>query len=291
MTRTSYNTQLGNSAPDITGKSKIYENRICFTDYQPSGREKSDYPSLMKFQEWVFLANPLQGDASIKGSPKDDLIEAGVAFNYFDFDNPTRPTSIHVLDGDAGDDLIYGGFGNNRAYGRAGDDLLFSGSDHGWNYLSGGLGCDQLVGHRNRQEGSEGVTFGFDEISFSSSTIKNISNRAKKSKKSKGTPKADSSNSFGLENADIITNFSSATGDHVGIRLSAFQADAVRFRAISTTAELDAAFASGDNFIYDQSTGYLHFDQNGSSAGFGKGGVFARLDGSPTVNAVDLITV
>ena len=290
MARTSYIPQLGNSAPDITGNHKIYENRICFTDYQPSGREKSDYPSLMRFQEWVFLANPLQGDASIKGSPKDDLIEAGVAFNYVDYGNPTKPTSIHILDGGAGDDLIYGGMGNNRAYGRAGDDLLVSGSRYG-NYLSGGLGCDQLAGSAYRTEGSEGVTFAFDEISFGSSTTKNISNRTKKSKKSKGVSKTADSNSFGLENADIVTNFSSASGDHIGIKLSAFQSDAIRFRAISTTAELDAAFASGDNFIYDQSTGYLHFDQNGTSAGFGNGGVFARLDGNPIVNAADLITV
>ncbi|MEH2165516.1 MAG: hypothetical protein V7K41_02330 [Nostoc sp.] len=41
--------------------------------------------------------------------------------------------------------------------------------------------------------------------------------------------------------------------------------------------------------IYDAVSGQLFYNQNGSAAGFGSGGLFATLTGAPTLSASDFV--
>ncbi|MBW4677184.1 MAG: hemolysin, partial [Desmonostoc geniculatum HA4340-LM1] len=49
------------------------------------------------------------------------------------------------------------------------------------------------------------------------------------------------------------------------------------------------AGTSTATIVYDSVSGQLFYNQNGSAAGFGSGGLFATLTGAPTLTASDFL--
>ena len=128
--------------------------------------------------------------------------------------------------------LISSADGNNSLYGDGGNDTLIGGS--GYNRLHGGMGADMLSGGN-----------GFDDFHFD---------------------ERESSPDF-----DTITNFSSAQSDTIYFSSNAFTGLAGTFGQMSV--DNPAAFSLGteatttaQRIIYDQATGALWYDEDGSAA-------------------------
>ena len=148
--------------------------------------------------------------------------------------------------------VLTGNRGNNILDGGAGDDTLFGGA--GNDILTGGLGADQFV--------------------FRS-----------------GVPYASAD--FGV---DVITDFNRLDGDKIVLSKSSFTAltsaaggalNASEF-AVINAATNGSAGGLAARIIYNQGTGDLIYNQNGTGAGFGSGGTFARRSGA-SLTASDLL--
>jgi Ca2+-binding RTX toxin-like protein len=94
---------------------------------------------------------------------------------------------------------------------------------------------------------------------------------------------ADTFNFFNKQTLDAstcdhITDFSS--NDTIQISRSAFGISSANlsFFSCSGSSELTVALASNALFVYDTSSGYLYWNQNGHDNGTGSGGIFAALD-------------
>ncbi len=155
------------------------------------------------------------------------------------------------LDGYEGDDTLLGGLGSDRLFGNVGSDSLLGGS--GNDNLTGGLGTDQF--------------------SFSSAAEFNLSD-------------------FG---ADTIVDFSSGE-DQISLSLSSFtQLASGVGPGFSTATEFaivtkdGLAATSAAMIVYNASNGKLFYNPNGTNTGFGAGGRFATLSGSPVLSAADFV--
>ena len=157
------------------------------------------------------------------------------------------------LDGLAGEDKLDGGSGTDTLLGGDGEDTLLGGS--GADFLNGGGGNDTLIGGA----GSDTITSG---AGFNTYVYNNI-----------------------LEGGDILTDFepnSTSFDDTIAVSASGFGGNLTAGGFIKE-AEFTlgtAATDSTDRFIYDQATGGLFFDVDGT------GGLnqrlVATLQGAPT---------
>jgi hypothetical protein len=95
---------------------------------------------------------------------------------------------------------------------------------------------------------------------------------------------------FGVKGADTITDFNTEDGDQLIISPEVLTgiSDTPVFKAASSKKEFKTALKSDSDLIYYQPTGELFYDQNGSRKGFGKGGLFAVIDGAPALTAQDI---
>jgi len=93
---------------------------------------------------------------------------------------------------------------------------------------------------------------------------------------------------FGTKSADTITDFNPEEGDVIALSPKALPGLRSAELGIATTkSDLNTLYRNAANIIYYQPTGQLIYDQNGSGKGFGKGGIFAILAGSPELSAND----
>ena len=84
--------------------------------------------------------------------------------------------------------------------------------------------------------------------------------------------------------ADHITNFSTKDKDKVQISSSVFGLSSKgTFKIAKNLKALDQLSKSNTQFIYSKADGGLYFNQNGPEAGFGTGGIFAILEGNPSL--------
>ena len=94
---------------------------------------------------------------------------------------------------------------------------------------------------------------------------------------------------FGAATADRITNFNPKEKDKLQIQLSQFGADAAgTFKIAKNAKALSKALVSSVDFVYLKSSGELYYNENGAAAGFGNGGVFAVIEGHPTIKAANI---
>ncbi|MDX2229547.1 MAG: DUF4347 domain-containing protein [Leptolyngbyaceae cyanobacterium bins.349] len=135
---------------------------------------------------------------------------------------------------------------------------------------SGGQANDKLIG--NRVNNVLTGNLGSDEFIFTSG-------------------RAFNSADFGV---DTLADFSSAQGDAIVLSQSSFNALTVSGGAIATTefAVINeptngAAGNLAAKLVYNQGTGDLFYNPNGAAGGFGDGGQFATLTGSPLLAATD----
>ena len=96
---------------------------------------------------------------------------------------------------------------------------------------------------------------------------------------------------FLASTADHITDFIGSQGDRIQINKSAFGMDPNVPSSVvtSSSSQLSTASTTANTFVYDSTTGHLYWNQNGSAAGFGSGGVFAILDNKAAFNSSFLL--
>ena len=168
------------------------------------------------------------------------------------------------LTGSNRDERLDGRGGNDQLIGRGGDDILIGGS--GKDRLNGGSGNDKLNGGAGNDTltGAAGVdTFVYD-------TGRNFRRR---------DIGVDKIVDFMLDEDTIVlsrTTFSKIES----LAGSILQ----EFEVVDSN---NAAIKSNAFIVYNQSNGNLYYNQNGSNNGFGSGGLFARLERSPALEATD----
>jgi Ca2+-binding RTX toxin-like protein len=92
--------------------------------------------------------------------------------------------------------------------------------------------------------------------------------------------------------SDFITDFSSAEGDKLVIHRGTFGAGSGALVICADNAQLNAALSTDASFAYNQASGQLFYNQNGSADGFGKpklGGLMATITGAPDMITSDFI--
>jgi Ca2+-binding RTX toxin-like protein len=155
--------------------------------------------------------------------------------------------------GNALDNVINGNSAANELRGEAGNDSLDGKA--GNDLLDGGAGRDLLTG------GS-----GADRFRFATA------------------------GPFGTAQADRITDFSRSEGDRIEISRSAFGLAtnaSLSVQTVSNDADLSRALGSSTLLVQDLRDGSILFNQNGSAAGVGQGGVFAVVSQGLTLQAGD----
>jgi len=153
------------------------------------------------------------------------------------------------LTGSAGSDTLLGGDGSDTLAGAAGADILIGG--YGNDNLTGGTGADQFR--------------------FAGGNVTN--------------PTGLGTSQLGV---DLITDFNSTEGDKIVLSKATFAAltsaaganalATSEIGSINTTAAFELLTTNGAAIVYNQSTGHLIYNSNGSTLGLGNtGGVFATL--------------
>ena len=180
--------------------------------------------------------------------------------NVAGFDN-----SNDVINGQSGNDIINGNSGDDLLRGGEGDDILIGG--RGDDVLIGGVGADFFVYNSN--------------VEFTSTVV----------------------------GVDAIADFNSSEGDKIVLDKTTFGAfplllsETLRERvAVGIASAAGTGFSNLNDFqitnlagtstakiVYDPVIGQLFYNQNGSAAGFGSGGLFATLTGAPTLRASDFV--
>ena len=133
---------------------------------------------------------------------------------------------------------------DNLINGNADNNVLRG--EAGNDLLDGGAGCDVLTGGT-----------GADRFRFATA------------------------GAFGTAQADRITDFSRSEGDRIELSRSAFglsNSVTISFEAVNNDADLSRMLSSGTLLVQDLRDGSLLFNQNGSAAGAGLGGLFATLN-------------
>ncbi|MEH2058963.1 MAG: hypothetical protein V7K97_22965 [Nostoc sp.] len=157
--------------------------------------------------------------------------------------------SNDVINGQGGNDLINGLSGNDLLTGGNGNDTLIGGA--GNDILVGGAGADSFLYNTN--------------AAFESSAI----------------------------GEDTISDFNSCQGDKIVLDKTTFSViTSVVGNGFSNKSDFQvttSAATSTAKIAYDPLSGQLFYNENGSAAGFGSGGLFATLSGAPTLTASDLV--
>jgi Ca2+-binding RTX toxin-like protein len=162
--------------------------------------------------------------------------------------------SNDLLNGDRLNNTILGLAGNDTLRGGQGDDQLIGGG--GNDLIVGGAGGDRLIGG-NGLDTLRGGT-GEDQFIF-----QNVQNKA-----------------------DRILDFD-VTEDVILIRKSGFDLDLGKGRLANARFTIGSGAGDrGDRFIYNDQTGALIFDADGSGAGEGR--AIAFLSNSPDLTAADI---
>ena len=196
-------------------------------------------------------ANSNQTSASEQSSDITATLAAGIRNLTL-----TGSTAINGT-GNTLDNRIIGNQAANELWGGAGDDNLDG--QAGNDLLDGGDGRDVLTGG-----------LGADRFRFA-------------------TPGA-----FGTVQADRITDFSRSEGDRIELSRSAFGLSAgatLSFQTVNNDADLTRALGSSTLLIQDLRNGSILFNQNGTAAGAGQGGVFAVVNQGLTLQGSDFAFV
>ena len=142
---------------------------------------------------------------------------------------PVKPDQENRwLEGGAGNDQMYDGFGSDHLIGGAGNDVIRA-LGGGNDVIIGGLGDDTLAG------GSGADTFIFYSLN---------------------------------EGTDTVTDFDRSQGDTLKLLLEGFSASDLKSGLLDETQFVlgTQATDTSDRFIYDPSTGVLLFDADGSGS-------------------------
>ena len=99
-------------------------------------------------------------------------------------------------------------------------------------------------------------------------------------------------NEFGKGVADVVTDFNRSQGDKILLSTNTFgDIGQVTIQTVKSSKQAKQAGTSTNEFIYEGKKGLLYFNENGSQKGFGEGGIFADLQGAPSLGASDFTIV
>ena len=172
-----------------------------------------------------------------------------------------------------GNDTIYGGAGNDQVYGGTANDSVFGGD--GNDQLSGGAGNDTYDGGNGNDSFAEGGDTNGDGLDKMNGGAGNDTMHGgfKNDTLTGGTGHDAFVFSATLEsnNIDTITDFN-AVDDVMWLNNEATTFPGLPLGALAATAFKNigpggSAVDSSDRILYDQSTGQLYFDADGSGAG------------------------
>ncbi|NET42554.1 esterase-like activity of phytase family protein [Okeania sp. SIO2B3] len=225
----------------------------------------------------------------IPGTPGDNNLEGGTGD-----DNIDGLAGNDTINGSAGDDDINGNSGEDRLSGGDGDDLVNGGlgsdiifGNNGGDNLIGRLGNDRMLGGDGEDtlsggQGRDRLNGGADDDTLTGGASIDRFIFAANDEFSQA--------SLGI---DEITDFNPD--------LDLILLDLRTFTEITTTAgedigdEFEIVESNGDAasseaiVVYNSSNGALFYNANGSDGGFGDGGQFATLTGTPTISAEDFV--
>ncbi len=196
-----------------------------------------------------------EGDDEITTGGYDDSLTGGEGN-----DTLNGGSGNDTLDGGVGDDSLDGGYDSDTLNAGEGNDVL--NGDSGNDTLIGGKGDDLLTG------GSGADRFVYDtNTPFTPDTV----------------------------GRDIITDFQGGS-DKIVLDKTTFasltSSSGNGFSVLNEFALIDddALAATTEALIaYNQTTGNLFYNQNGSDAGLGSGGQFLTLTSNPQLTATDFI--
>lgn len=237
----------------------------------------------------------------VRGVGGDDLIDGGIdndtlygqdGADYLSGDNGADEISggagNDTGSGDAGDEYIFGGTGDDVISGVEGNDSIFGGSDadrlfggDGSDLFYGGDGDDFLVGGAqgdtlNGGNGADTLSGGVDDDALSGGDGKDVlsggdgwdflrGGRGNDSLTGGAGNDVFNFNYLGTSNADRIADFVHGT-DKIGLDSATFAG----VHAAVTAGELrlgPAAQDGDDRIIYDQASGRLYYDPDGTRNG------------------------
>ncbi|MDJ0744503.1 MAG: DVUA0089 family protein [Xenococcaceae cyanobacterium MO_167.B27] len=206
------------------------------------------------------------GNDVLRGAAGNDSLNGGGGN-----DTLLGGTANDVLRGGTGRDRLNGGRGNDTLIGGSANDVLRGGT--GSDSLNGGRGNDTLIGGSANDvlrggTGSDIFVFDtgsvFDISDLGVDRILDFSGNSDRINLSKDTFAAlDNTNNGPLRNSD--------------------------FEVVTSNA---LAKGSSAEIVYNSSNGNLYYNENNAAAGFGNGGLFAKLIGSPDdLSARDFVVV
>ena len=98
----------------------------------------------------------------------------------------------------------------------------------------------------------------------------------------------DNKSDFGSKSIDKINDFNASEGDKILLDKEAFGfSKKMKFKTVSNKKGLMKSALTGKDLIYFQDKGLLYFNENGKDDGWGDGGKFVKLIGTPDLNAND----
>jgi len=99
--------------------------------------------------------------------------------------------------------------------------------------------------------------------------------------------------SFSASTADRISDFSPSEGDKLQILKNIYRIKSanVSLTIAQTTSNVDAALRGSALFVYNLSSGELIWNENGTTRGFGRGGIIAVFDNKTSLSSTDLVLI
>jgi Ca2+-binding RTX toxin-like protein len=190
-----------------------------------------------------------------------DSVQSSVNFTLSNFvENLTLTGTATDGIGNNSNNVIIGNNSNNLLEGGAGNDTLNGG--RGNDILRGGAGNDVLVGDRGKDVLTGGA--GADSFVFDINAAYNQAAMGK----------------------DVVKDFTSRV-DKIVLDQTTF-GQIARADIALVADDADAAIST-KKITYSEETGRLFFNANGTASGFGKGGYFATLQGSPSLVVSDFV--
>ena len=280
-----YETGKSNGSTSAIGLDKLLSiEEACGGSGNDTINGRTDVSSQLEGAAGNDTLNGGRFNDELIGGSGNDVLNGGAGFDCADYADATSNLTINLGNGTNG--FAQGGSDVGRdtlnsieeACGGKGNDSITGRSDVS-SQLEGGLGNDNLSGGKYGDTliGGEGTDFLNGALGTDALT---------------GGLGADvfAFTSWGTSNVDHITDFYSSQGDKIQVSKSAFRitASVVSLSVVNGSTQLNTALASSNLFVYDQSSGNLYWNQNGSTSGFGSGGIFAILDNKPSLTASNI---
>jgi len=99
-------------------------------------------------------------------------------------------------------------------------------------------------------------------------------------------------NGFSKKQADLIKNFNSNEGDSLLVDNDVFDlSKKIKLKVVTDKKASKKAAKSKKDFVYNDKKGLLFFNENGKDKGWGDGGLFAKFQGAPALDASDFTIV